>query len=86
MLEELERLTEGLVEQACAARHPALDVGLRMNEARRGQQQLTRRMMAAVSELSLYQVRVARVGGWVGGGVWCGVGVALVWCGVRVCV
>ena len=73
MLEELERLTEGLVERARASHDPALGLSLRMNEARRSQQQLTRRMMATVSELSLYQVgaggggRRVPVTGWPGG-------------------
>lgn len=57
MLEELEALTEGLLAQAGASHYPALQLSMRTNEARRAQQQLTRRMMAAVSELSLYQVR-----------------------------
>ena len=64
VLEELERLTEGLVERARASHDPALGLSLRMNEARRSQQQLTRRMMATVSELSLYQVGAG------GGGVY----------------
>lgn len=37
MLEELERLTEGLVEQARASHDPALGLSVRMNEARRAQ-------------------------------------------------
>lgn len=57
MLEELERLTEGLVEKARASHDPGFDLAVRMQDARRHQQQLTRRMMATVSELSLYQVR-----------------------------
>jgi hypothetical protein len=56
MLSELEALTEGLLQQARASHHPALDLSLRTSDARRAAQQLTRRMMAAVSELSLYQV------------------------------
>lgn len=36
VLEELERLTEGLVERARASHDPALGLSLRMNEARRG--------------------------------------------------
>jgi hypothetical protein len=64
VLEELERLTEGLVERARASHDPALGLSLRMNEARRSQQQLTRRIMATVSELSLYQVGAG------GGGVY----------------
>ena len=56
VLEELERLTEGLVEQARASHDPAFELSVRMNDARRAAQQLTRRMMATVSELSLYQV------------------------------
>ncbi|PRW58036.1 coiled-coil domain-containing 146-like [Chlorella sorokiniana] len=55
VLEELERLTEGLVAQARASHDPAFDITLRMNEARRQQAAVTRRMMATVSELSLYQ-------------------------------
>ncbi|KAL4436789.1 hypothetical protein ABPG75_003928 [Micractinium tetrahymenae] len=55
VLEELERLTEGLVEKARASHDPALGLAVQMNEARRQQQQLTRRMMATVSELSLHQ-------------------------------
>lgn len=57
VLEELERLTEGLVDKARASHDPALGLAMGMNEARRQQQQLTRRMMATVSELSLYQAR-----------------------------
>ena len=60
VLEELERLTEGLEDKARASHDPALGLAVGMNEARR-QQQLTRRMMATVSELSLYQVRGAGV-------------------------
>lgn len=62
MLDELERLAESLVEAARSSHDPAFALSLRMNEARRGQAALARRTMAAVSELSLYQV-----GGW---GLW----------------
>ncbi|KAL4432605.1 hypothetical protein ABPG77_000542 [Micractinium sp. CCAP 211/92] len=55
VLGELERLTEGLVDKARASHDPALGLAMGMNEARRQQQLLTRRMMATVSELSLYQ-------------------------------
>ena len=43
VLEELERLTEGLAERAHASHDPALGLSLRMDEARLSQQQLTRR-------------------------------------------
>lgn len=59
MLSELEALSEGLLQQARESHHPALHLSLGASDARRAAQQLTRRMMAAVSELSLYQVGAA---------------------------
>ena len=61
-LDELERLTEGLVAQARAAQGPALDLAVRVSEARRAQAVLTRRLMATVSELSLYQALALKAG------------------------
>ena len=62
ILEELAALAEALVAQARASHGGAFDISMRLNESQQALQKLTRRMMAAVSELSLYSALSLKCG------------------------
>lgn len=62
VLAELAALGEAIVAQARASHGGAFDISVRLNDSQAALGRLARRMMAAVSELSLYSALALRLG------------------------
>lgn len=58
VLDEVTSLSDKLRMQAAERRHGTLDIAKKVNEYQAKIRAITRKMMAAVSELSMYQVRM----------------------------